>query len=361
MNHVTLPADYRLTPRTLSIALNTLGDANRLHCGVVGGATIKCYIEDIEGLDYDDSHQYREWPITIAPTYFNTDTEKYIYAAIPKTPTISTTAMIVFPSELLDIYGQNESDEQVGSTDFFYVWLQGIITEVQTEDNVSFRQWEEEIDNGSLGTDQDRAAKITGVKVNGETVEIEDGVVDIPTPRKISQLQNDQSFINESNISAANGIMQLGEIYLNLAHHHDWGQIVNKPNLVEGVTVAKWALSFLLSNGDTIQADFSSFVDAISSVSNDVSRLTNERGMVITPLVWGATYTEEDWTDRKGEYWFDTTADMLKQCVSFIGGFPFFATIHGRFMIWNDNSHELILYAYDGITPSSITIFTATT
>ena len=360
MNHVAQPTDYRITPQMLSISLNALGDANRLHCGVVGGATIKCYIEDIEGLDYGDNHQYREWPIVIAPTYFNTDTAKYVYAAIPKSPTTATTAMIVFPSEPIDIYGQNESDEQVGSTDFFYIWLQGIITEVQTEDDVSFRQWEQEIDNGLLGTDQSRAPAITGVKVNGESVLIEDGVVDIPTPRKISQLQNDQSFINGSNISAANGIMQLGEICLNLAHCHDWGQIVNKPNLVEGVTVAKWALSFLLSNGDTIQADFSSFVDAISSVSNDVARLTNERGMVITPLVWDATYTGEDWTDRKGEYWFDTTAGMLKQCVSFIEGFPFFATIHGRFMIWNDNSHELILYAYDGTSPSSTTIFTQT-
>lgn len=120
-----------------------------------------CYIYGTanDGLGYDNGHQYRTWPIVIAPTYFNTNTQKYVYVAIPKNQTVGTTAMVVFPSEQLDIYGKNASDEQIGSTDYFFIWLQGIVSEVRENDSTLERQWAQNINYGLLDTDQARDAK----------------------------------------------------------------------------------------------------------------------------------------------------------------------------------------------------------
>ena len=162
MDYIAQPRDYWIAPKAIFISPNALGEANRLQCSVASGATIMCYIygTDGDGLGYDNGHQYKAWPLTIAPTYFNTDTEKYVYCAIPKDQTIGTQAQIVFPSEQLDIYGKNASDEQVGSTDFYFIFLQGILSAVQTDGNTSSRQWAQEMNSGLLDTDQARNAKI---------------------------------------------------------------------------------------------------------------------------------------------------------------------------------------------------------
>ena len=161
MDYIAQPKDYWIAPNAIRISLNTLGDANRIQCSVASGAVIMCYIYGTanDGLGYDNGHQYRTWPIVIAPTYFNTNTQKYVYVAIPKNQTVGTTAMVVFPSEQLDIYGKNASDEQIGSTDYFFIWLQGIVSEVRENDSTLERQWTQNINYGLLDTDQARDAK----------------------------------------------------------------------------------------------------------------------------------------------------------------------------------------------------------
>lgn len=162
MDHIAQPKDYWIAPKAIHISLNALGDANRIQCSVASGAVIMCYIYGTtnDGLGYDNGHQYRTWPISIAPTYFNTDTAKYVYAAIPKDQTIGVTAQVVFPSEQLDIYGKNASDEQIGSTDYFFIFLQGIISQVQEQNNTTTRSWAQAMDYGILDTDQARDAKV---------------------------------------------------------------------------------------------------------------------------------------------------------------------------------------------------------
>lgn len=178
---VTQPKDYWIAPNAVNITLNALGDKNRIQCSVVSGAVIMCFLEDVkpasqggdpengDGLYYGANHEPKRWPISISPTYFNSDTHKYVYVAIPRSEAIGTQAVIVFPSKELDIYGralrlQDGDDEptyeQIGSTDYFYVYLNGIISAVYTDAGVEKRRWEVAItDWGRLDTAQGRDDK----------------------------------------------------------------------------------------------------------------------------------------------------------------------------------------------------------
>ena len=175
---VTQPKDYWIASNAVNITLNALGDKNRIQGSVVSGAVIMCFLEDVkpasqggdpengDGLYYGANHEPKRWPISISPTYFNSDTHKYVYAAVPRTEAIGTQAVIVFPSEELDIYGracrlQNETGvyEQIGSTDYFYIYLNGIISApaVNAVTGKEERGWERSItDWGKLETAQGR-------------------------------------------------------------------------------------------------------------------------------------------------------------------------------------------------------------
>lgn len=125
--YIAQPKDYWIAPNAVYITLNALGEANRIQGSVASGASIMCWIEGVDGLGYTNGHEYQTWPLTLSPTYFNSDTEKYVYCAIPRRPDAGTQAAIVFPSELLNIEGKNEAGEQVGLADYYYIFLQGII------------------------------------------------------------------------------------------------------------------------------------------------------------------------------------------------------------------------------------------
>lgn len=179
--YVTQPKDYWIAPNAVNITLNAIGNANRIQGSVVSGAVIMCYVPSIkpasqggeaengDGLDYGVDHYPKRWPLSLSPTYFNSDSAKYVYAAIPRSASVGTQAVIVFPSELLDIYGRAErpedsSDdssssgdddvyyEQIGSTDYFYVFLQGIIS--SPSDSPLQRQMQHDILFGELDTPQ---------------------------------------------------------------------------------------------------------------------------------------------------------------------------------------------------------------
>ena len=152
MDYIAQPKDYWIAPNAINITRNALGNPNRMQGSVASGAAILCYIEGIDGLGYDNGHRFKTWPLSLSPTYFNSNAEKYVYVAIPRSASVGTQAVVVFPSEKLDIYGINESDAQVGSTDYYYIWLQGIITET---DGTSNREWQQTIDFGKKGTDED--------------------------------------------------------------------------------------------------------------------------------------------------------------------------------------------------------------
>lgn len=145
--------DYWISPSALHIELNALSDPDYIQASCISGAQILVYIKDVIG--YDAGHNYRRWPLQAAPTVFNTHTEKYVYAAIPRDMTLAASAWIVFPSELLDIYGKNEKKEQIGDEKYYYIFLQGIITS-SGDNGATERDWKigGRIMYGTLSSDE---------------------------------------------------------------------------------------------------------------------------------------------------------------------------------------------------------------
>ena len=167
--------NYWISNSALYIQLNATGEPNRIQASVVSGASILCYMQGIDGLGYDAGHNYQRWMLAAYPSEFPSDERRYLYVAIPrpkKTDSSDGTirqrntddvALVVFPSERIDIYGKSITDEskQVGSEDYYYIYLQGIISEVQiTGDNVRYRDWvnAQPFDYGSLATDESLAS-----------------------------------------------------------------------------------------------------------------------------------------------------------------------------------------------------------
>ena len=180
--YVTQPKDYWIASTAVNISLNALNEKNRIQGSVASGAVIMCFVEDIkaeseggepgngDGLWYGANHEPKRWQLSLSPTYFNSDDRKFVYAAIPRSTSVGSQAVIVFPSEELDIYGRairlqgsEESYEQIGSTDYFYVYLHGIISapQLNPSTNREERSWELAIsDWGKLETAQGRDEKL---------------------------------------------------------------------------------------------------------------------------------------------------------------------------------------------------------
>lgn len=155
---VNSSANYWIAANALSISLNALGEPNRCQCGLATGSVIMCYVSGVEGLEYDNGHNYRRWPLTISPTFFNDNAQKYVYVKIPRTSAIGTTAMICWPSVKLSIEGREvladgTDGEQIGSTDYYYIWLQGIISS-SGDNGQTARIWVEPCQSGTLSTDE---------------------------------------------------------------------------------------------------------------------------------------------------------------------------------------------------------------
>lgn len=149
------PKDYWISPSALYIELNALNNPNFIQASCVSGAQILVYVKGIIG--YDAGHNYRRWPLQAAPTVFNTHSEKYIYAAIPRDLNSATTAWVVFPSEEIDIYGKNAADEQVGDEKYYYIFLQGILTS-SGDNGTEKRDWKSDVVTGYLSSDEALAA-----------------------------------------------------------------------------------------------------------------------------------------------------------------------------------------------------------
>lgn len=153
------PENYWIAPDALYITLNAMGQPDYLQGNVSSGAVIMCYMCGIDGLSFDAGHNYRRWPLAVSPTYFNTSTPKYVYAAIPKSETVNAYAQIVYPSEKIDLYGKNAKGEQIGVEGYYFVSLQGIISaSVATDGTTQMRSWTQRVDCGSLASDEAIAA-----------------------------------------------------------------------------------------------------------------------------------------------------------------------------------------------------------
>lgn len=161
--------NYWISSSALYIQLNAMGEPDYIQSSVVSGASILCYMNNVPGLGYDAGHNYQRWTLASYPSIFPDSGKKYIYVAIPRVRTgDNDIATVVFPSQRIDLYGkaiieQTKEDgskelvsgDQIGNENFYYIYLQGIISEVKTDtDNTRKREWEQHIDCGSLATDE---------------------------------------------------------------------------------------------------------------------------------------------------------------------------------------------------------------
>ena len=159
--------NYCISSSALYIQLNAMGEPDYIQCSVVSGASILCYMQGIPGLEYDAGHNYQRWPLAAYPSVFPDSERKYIYAAIPRTSTAdNNTAVVVYPSERIDLYGYSIAtpDKLVGDERFYYIYLQGIISEVKTDADGKTRKrdWLQHVDCGKLNTDESLSSGIDG-------------------------------------------------------------------------------------------------------------------------------------------------------------------------------------------------------
>lgn len=143
--------DYWISSTALHIELNALGYPDYVQASCVSGAQILVYVKDIIG--FDAGHNYRRWPLQASPTVFNSHTEKYVYAAIPRSLSSAASARIVFPSEQIDIYGKNANAEQIGDEKYYYIFLQGKITSSGDNGTIA-RDWDTRCFGGYLSSDE---------------------------------------------------------------------------------------------------------------------------------------------------------------------------------------------------------------
>ena len=151
---LSYPSNYWISANALHIERNALGNPDYIQASCVSGAQILVYIKDIIG--YDAGHNYRRWSLQASPTVFNSHTEKYVYVALPRDANAST-AQVVFPSELIDVYGKNEKEEQVGDERYYYVFLQGVLSS-SGDNGTTPREWASHIETGFLSSDEALAA-----------------------------------------------------------------------------------------------------------------------------------------------------------------------------------------------------------
>ena len=159
--------NYWISSSALYIQLNAMGEPDYIQCSVVSGASILCYMQGIPGLEYDAGHNYQRWPLAAYPSVFPDSERKYIYVAIPRTSTAdNNTAVVVYPSERIDLYGYSiaNPDKLVGDERFYYIYLQGIISEVKTDADGKTRKrdWLQHVDCGKLNTDESLSSGIDG-------------------------------------------------------------------------------------------------------------------------------------------------------------------------------------------------------
>ena len=156
-----------ISSSALYIQLNAMGEPDYIQCSVVSGASILCYMKGIPGLEYDAGHNYQRWPLAAYPSVFPNSDRKYIYVAIPRVSNAeNNTAVVVYPSERIDLYGYSiaNPDKLVGSEAFYYIFLQGIISEVQTDADGKTRKrdWVQHVNCGKLSTDESFSSGIDG-------------------------------------------------------------------------------------------------------------------------------------------------------------------------------------------------------
>lgn len=148
------PSDYWFSGTALYIQLNAVGDYNFIHANCTSGSMVMCHVRGVDGLGYDNAHNYRRWKLKASPTAFHDDEKKYVYIAIPKSSDANAEAQVVFPGQQIDLYGYDENGNQVAPDSHFYIFTQGIISASRESGVQKPRTWIQQFDSGTLASDE---------------------------------------------------------------------------------------------------------------------------------------------------------------------------------------------------------------
>ena len=153
------PSDYWFSTSAIFIQLNAAGDRNFIHANCADGSMVMCYMKGIDGLGYDNAHNYRRWQLISSPTVFHDDNPRWVYIAIPKSNAADARAQVCFSPEEIDIYGYNAQGRQVADKlDYYYIFTQGIISASRVNGVTQNRTWTQDVDCGKLASDEAIAA-----------------------------------------------------------------------------------------------------------------------------------------------------------------------------------------------------------
>lgn len=166
-------SNYWIANNAIYIELNAMSEPNFIQGNVTSGAYILCYMKDVDGLGYDAGHNYQRWQLSLSPSVFPDNAHRYVYVAIPRIrKSDNDLAIVCFPSVKVDIYGKEiisstlddgsieiTSGEQIGSADYYYIFLRGEISASENSDGVIVnREWVLNIECGTLSSDESIAS-----------------------------------------------------------------------------------------------------------------------------------------------------------------------------------------------------------
>lgn len=165
-----LTSQYWLAPQALTFTLNALGDPQKVAVSVSSGAMVMAYMPGVEGLGFDNAHSYRRWPVSGYASVLKdavvtttdaegepTDTiypaigEKYVYILIPRNAQSGSTALVGFAPCIIDYLGYTEEGVHIGTDQYYYLYIQGIISASVEGGN---RTWQQDIVSGTLATEE---------------------------------------------------------------------------------------------------------------------------------------------------------------------------------------------------------------
>lgn len=164
-----LTSQYWIAQNAITFVLNALGDPQKVSVSISSGAVVMAYMPGVEGLGYDNGHNFRRWRLRayasvlqeavvthevsgepVDDTYPATD-PKYVYILIPRSAQVGDEATVGFAPCEIDYLGFDANGIQVGSSSYFYLFTKGVISASVEGGN---RSWSHQIETGTLATEE---------------------------------------------------------------------------------------------------------------------------------------------------------------------------------------------------------------
>jgi hypothetical protein len=164
-----LTSQYWIAPNAITFGLNAMGDPQKVSVSISSGAVVMAYMPGVEGLGYDNGHNFRRWRLrgyasllqaaTVtqeiagepSDTTYPATYPKYVYILIPRSAQVGDEATVGFAPCEIDYLGFDANGIQVGSDNYYYLFTRGVISASVEGGN---RSWSHQIETGTLATEE---------------------------------------------------------------------------------------------------------------------------------------------------------------------------------------------------------------